>query len=66
MPITIKSNGTVDSTRVYDDRGREIGAVDKLEIVVDSKKDTVKAILTIDNPTFELTDGFTVLKEKKK
>lgn len=70
MPITIKSNGTVDSTRVYDEAGREIGIVEKLEIIVDAKKDTVRAVLTMENPKFELTDGSVVKikpnKEKNK
>jgi len=65
MPVTIKSNGTVDSTRVYDSRGREIGSVDKLDIHVDAKKNVVKAVLTMENPRFEFIDGLTTLKEKK-
>jgi len=66
MPVTIKSDGTVDSTRVYDENGREIGVVEKLEITVDAKKNIVRATITMENPKFELTDGNTIVKEKKK
>jgi len=70
MPITIKSNGTVDSTRVYDEAGREIGIVEKLEIIVDAKKDMIRAVLTMENPKLELTDGNVIKikpsKEKSK
>ena len=66
MSVTIKSDGTVDSTRVYDETGREIGVIEKLEIVVDAKKDVVRATITMDNPKFEFIDGLTTIKEKKK
>jgi hypothetical protein len=60
MPVTIKSDGTVDSTRVYDEAGREVGVIERLEIIVDAKNDTVRAVLTLENPKFELTDGSVV------
>lgn len=66
MPVTIKSDGTVDSTRVYDETGREIGIVEKLEILVDAKKNIVRATITMENPKFEVTDKNATIKESKK
>ena len=67
MSVTIKSDGTAESTRVYDDAGREIGIVDKFELVVDAKKGVVRATLTMDNPKFEFVDGsMKVIKSKGK